>query len=281
GSSGGSGAAVAAGLCDAALGTDTMGSIRVPAAYCGIYGFKPANTAVSQDGLELCEASLDVIGPLARSLDTLVAVARVMSDFGAGSSAAAPALLAGSGGVDCSDAVVAALAQAADALAATASVTLPVALARVRFAGFVLTARSLAAALADADPALLSPQLKRLIGYGPARAPADWAADQTVLRATAAALQSAVTIHGALLLPTCPGPAFTHASAAPVSQADFTCIANIAGLPAISIPGGRDDGLPIGLQLIGQTGHEAALFAMARRLDAALAAYRPPVPFGF
>ncbi|MGL4542967.1 MAG: amidase family protein, partial [Polymorphobacter sp.] len=50
GSSGGSGAAVAAGLCDAALGTDTMGSIRVPAAYCGIYGFKPANAAVSQDG---------------------------------------------------------------------------------------------------------------------------------------------------------------------------------------------------------------------------------------
>ena len=71
GSSGGSAAAVAAGLCDAALGTDTMGSIRKPASYCGIYGFKPAQSAVSQDGLEPCEASLDVIGPLARDLDTL------------------------------------------------------------------------------------------------------------------------------------------------------------------------------------------------------------------
>ena len=64
GSSGGSGAAVAAGLCDAALGTDTMGSVRIPAAYCGVYGFKPAHAAVSQDGLEMTEPSLDTIGPL-------------------------------------------------------------------------------------------------------------------------------------------------------------------------------------------------------------------------
>ena len=47
GSSGGSGAAVAAGLCDIALGTDTMGSVRIPASYCGVYGFKPAQSAVS------------------------------------------------------------------------------------------------------------------------------------------------------------------------------------------------------------------------------------------
>ena len=53
--------------------------------------------------------------------------------------------------------------------------------------------------------------------------------------------------------------------------------ANIAGLPALSLPGGwSPDGLPIGIQLIGQTGHEAGLFALARRLDAALNAYRPP-----
>ncbi len=82
GSSSGSGAAVAAGLCDAALGTDTMGSIRIPAAMCGIYGFKPANASVSLDGLELCGPTLDAIGPLARSLDLLERVARVMTVFG-------------------------------------------------------------------------------------------------------------------------------------------------------------------------------------------------------
>ena len=81
GSSGGSGAAVAAGLCDVALGTDTMGSVRVPAAYCGIYGFKPAQSAVSQDGLELCEPSFDCIGPLARNLDLLEKAARSHQRF--------------------------------------------------------------------------------------------------------------------------------------------------------------------------------------------------------
>jgi aspartyl-tRNA(Asn)/glutamyl-tRNA(Gln) amidotransferase subunit A len=79
GSSGGSGAAVAAGLCDVALGTDTMGSIRIPAAYCGVYGFKPAHSAISQDGLEKSEPSLDTIGPLARDLHTLERVSRSTS----------------------------------------------------------------------------------------------------------------------------------------------------------------------------------------------------------
>ncbi len=85
GSSGGSGAAVAAGLCDVALGTDTMGSVRIPAAHCGVYGFKPATARVSQDGLDPADASLDAIGPLARSLDMLERVARVISDMGSGS----------------------------------------------------------------------------------------------------------------------------------------------------------------------------------------------------
>ena len=71
GSSGGSGAAVAAGLCDIALGTDTMGSVRIPAAYCGVYGLKPSHGGISEDGLAYLEPSLDCIGPLARDLDVL------------------------------------------------------------------------------------------------------------------------------------------------------------------------------------------------------------------
>lgn len=108
GSSGGSGAAAAAGLCDAALGTDTMGSIRIPAAYCGVYGFKPAHEAVPQDGLELTEPSLDTIGPLARDLDTLELVAHIISDFGSRGWQGPVATLAKSGGVECQPAVLAA-----------------------------------------------------------------------------------------------------------------------------------------------------------------------------
>ncbi len=97
GSSGGSGAAVAAGLCDVALGTDTMGSVRIPAAHCGVYGFKPATARVSQDGLDPADASLDAIGPLARSLDMLERVACVISDMGSGSGDLKGATLVGHG----------------------------------------------------------------------------------------------------------------------------------------------------------------------------------------
>ena len=67
GSSGGSAAAVAAGLCFAAVGTDTGGSIRIPAAYCGVVGLKPTYGLVSVNGVQPLSWSLDHAGPLARS----------------------------------------------------------------------------------------------------------------------------------------------------------------------------------------------------------------------
>ena len=79
GSSGGSGAAVAAGLCAAALGTDTMGSVRIPAAYNGVYGLKPTHGLVPDDGLVFLARRLDSIGPLARSVADLAAVMAVLA----------------------------------------------------------------------------------------------------------------------------------------------------------------------------------------------------------
>src|SRR5208282_6341245 len=68
GSSGGSAAAVAAGLCYGSMGTDTGGSIRIPAALCGIVGLKPTLGRVSVDGVIPLSTSLDCLGPLARTV---------------------------------------------------------------------------------------------------------------------------------------------------------------------------------------------------------------------
>jgi len=78
GSSGGSAAALAAGLCDAALGTDSAGSIRIPAACCGVVGFKPTHGVVPMDGCWPLAPSFDTAGPMARDVAGCAAMTKAL-----------------------------------------------------------------------------------------------------------------------------------------------------------------------------------------------------------
>lgn len=268
GSSGGSGAAVAAGLCDVALGTDTLGSIRIPAAYCGAYGLKPTHGAVPDEGLLFLRPEWDVIGPLAMDLGKLERVWRVMSPGSSTDSRpfARMVVLKGLGGVQCQPGVLAGYERAKAAIGLKSNaISFPGTPTALRLSALVLAVEHLKQAVWDSLDAA-SEELRGVVNALARHLP-----DMGLLWSTAAALHGALADDAVLVTPTTPHAAFPHGTRPPASQADFTVPASIAGLPALAVPVGRDaDGLPVSVQLVGSRGSEMRLIALARKIEPAL-----------
>ena len=276
GSSGGAGAAVAAGLCAAALGTDTLGSVRIPASFCGVFGHKPETGLIPTDGVMPMAWSLDTVGAIARSADdaALLFAAMAASDPDFIDDLAEPARaealrtnLAEAplgvleiDGLDLS----AEAARALEVAAATARMAgLPV--ESVRLPGFDWAGAYAAAAFVSAadsaafhaealarDPDGFSDAYKAILGMATRRTAADLAAAIRTLRLAGEAIREGLSAYPAVLLPTTPERAFTFESGRPMSVGALTFLANTAGLPATAFPVGLDDvGLPRSVSVMG------------------------------
>lgn len=281
GSSGGSAAAVAANICDLAIGTDTIGSIRIPAAFCGVYGFKPSFGACSTDGVVATHRDFDHVGPLAAHLPLLLRARAVLVDT---ASTVNPTPMAGlrlaychdpralGADADCCHTFDATLATLRAAGAELIPIDLePFELSRLRRAIFTACENSLwhehaeNLSASSGDQSGYSAALRKLLAYG-------GSLDQTKLRAIAARIETfgrdfprALANADALLTPTTPRAAFDLATESPDDIADFTVIASATGAPALSMPmRTRDcDAAPLGLQLIGDVGDDQRILAIA------------------
>lgn len=299
GSSGGSGAAVAAGLCAAALGTDTMGSVRIPASYCGVVGLKPSWGAISTRGTVTLCRRLDHIGPLTRSARDLRLLLQLMSGFDPDCAqsrfiqyAAPDAEGLRIGVVDLFDATdIAPDVQAAfeDGLRVLVGLghqlkPLPApafASARARRAGLLMSEAELLVEHAEAwaaDRSKFSPLLVKLMSWAEGRSAAELAAASQLADRGQVQLQQWLARCDVLVMPTAPQRAFAFGTPAPASQADLTAYANLAGNPALSVPLPVAAGaLPAGMQLIGNVGDELTLIALAEAFQQAIG-WQPVLP---
>jgi aspartyl-tRNA(Asn)/glutamyl-tRNA(Gln) amidotransferase subunit A len=285
GSSGGSACAVAAGLCALALGTDTMGSVRLPAAFCGVVGLKGSYGAVSTRGSVACSYALDHVGPLVRSARDLALVWPAMSVFDPACGDARmnrprsvpdrPLVFMVPADVDAlalEPAVRRAYEQAIATLTAQGGRVVRIDLAcwdfaRARRSGLLLVEADLLhehAADWAAQPQNFSPELRTLLAWCERQPAAACAKAQRVLAAARVEVRRWWAQGDVMLLPTVPQTAFAQGRAAPAHAADLTSIANLAGVPAISLPlPVAPGGLPVGLMAMAPRGHEPMLMGLA------------------
>jgi amidase len=266
GSSSGSAVAVAARLVDFALGTDTGGSIRIPAACCGVYGLKPSYGRVSRCGVHPARSTLDCVGPLARDLPMIERAMRTIDPSFRPQDAPTRATV-GWVQVEANPEVAAAartVLAAADI--SVRSISLP-SFAAAFAAGLAIIGAETWAAfghLIECERLGADVRIRLLASRGISSA--DVAAAESVRGVFRAEIDEALTHVDALALPTLPDLPLSLATAADARAAlhSSSCVRqfNLSGHPALTLPI-RVQGCPVGLQLVARAGADEALCALA------------------
>jgi amidase len=277
GSSSGSAAAVADLMVPAALGTQTAGSIIRPAAYCGIVGFKPSHGLLSMEGIHPFAPSLDTLGVLAREvadvpplLTALGARFRILPltrppRVGLWRSAQWPR--AGPPMQERLEEVAAALARAGAAVRERDSLPDEAQLAEDQ--ALVMAVEAVQSFEALRPSGALSPQLTALLDRGAAAQPEEVRAAKGRAGEARTAMSRMLAELDVLLTPSAPGEA--PEGIASTGDPVFNRVVTMLGFPAISLPAGLgSSGLPLGVQLVGARGGDAALLAAAAWVDSKL-----------
>ena len=293
GSSGGSAASVAVGWAQLSLGTDTMGSVRLPASYCGTAGFKPTFGVISTAGVVPLCARLDHVGLLAASIPAIEAGFAVAAGFDSTHPWARSVTIAPP--VDRRLRLRAVLPGGPTEIASSIWRRFEVSLAAIRALGHTISRFESPAQ----DPGamrragLLLSEAEMLVTYArewrsaqeefpsDMRAAMRWAEGKSASDAARAeaTMAEGVTLLRAmragadcLLMPTTPQSAFSRSAPAPANQADLCCLANFEGAPAASLPMrcGADE-RAAGLQVIGAPGADLTVLALCREIESAIA----------
>lgn len=297
GSSGGSAAAVAAGYFPFALGTDTMGSVRIPAAYCGVLGFKASFGRINTSGTLVVSRRLDHVGPITAKLEDLSLLLDVLESYDdmdpwsrryeelAGPSGEAPPRQSGDNSSlrlaypqDLSAVAVEGNVEEPflaliETLKAAGHSLIPVDLSQLdlgalRRSGLMICEADMLSTSAHwfENDSAVSENLQGLLSWVRGKSALDLARADNALDSGARALGGFLDGAHAFISPTTPQRPFPMTDPVPAGQADLTSLANMAGAPALSLPLRVNEGLPVGLQVVASRGEDRQLLAVAESL---------------
>lgn len=303
GSSGGSGAAVAADMSFGSIGTDTAGSVRIPASACGIVGLKPTHGLVPKDGAFPLSWSLDHIGPVSKTVEDAAALLDVLAGFEASDPTAVRAPQASYLdnltrdpstlviGVEESyffhnidTRVEKAVRAVLDELVSQGATLKPVKIPSLAAAEWTEMATLMAESSAihhanlTSRPGDFGDDVRLMLRVGELFSGVELVQAQQARRQLKTEFTAALNEVDVIITPTLPivpakiGESFIDLNGTEVPQSPnlirLTGPSNLTGLPALSVPGGFAGGMPVGVQVIGRAFDEAGVLQVGKLIEA-------------